>query len=76
MASDRLIHFVCTTRSHCADGDPGLTQYLGEWALCPELLAPDHEWYDTGGLPVRDAVAQWRELMDVDDPTQPTVPAA
>jgi hypothetical protein len=75
MASDRLIHFVCTTRDHSSSRDPGLTQYEGEWALCPELLADGHDWFDTGGVPVKDALAQWRELMDLREETQPA-PAA
>jgi hypothetical protein len=76
MASDRLIHFVCTSRAHRGGPDPGLTQHDGEWALCSQLLANGHEWYDTGGLPVREAVAQWRGLVGPVEETQPTAPAA
>ncbi len=63
MASDGLIHYVCTSRDHCASAEPGLTQHHGEWAICPQLLGEDHEWYDTGGLAVRDAVILWRKLI-------------
>ena len=75
MASDRLIHFVCTSREHLSNGEAGLTQYEGEWALCPELLGTGHEWFDTGGVPVRDAIAQRRELMDVEREAEPATAA-
>ena len=75
MASDGLIHFVCTTRDHGSTRDPGLTQHEGEWALCAQLLGDGHEWYDTGGVEVRDAVAQWRELIEPVEEPQPA-PAA
>jgi hypothetical protein len=69
--SDRLIRFVCIAASHRRTTDPGLTRYDGRWAICPELLARDHEWQDTGGLEVRDAVTQWRQLIESDQgPTQ------
>ena len=77
MASDGLIHFVCTARDHATSRDPGLTQHAGEWALCPELLSNAHEWFDTGGVPARDAKAQWRELTEIDvEELQPAPPAA
>jgi hypothetical protein len=75
MASDGLIHFVCMARDHGSTRDPGLTQHEGEWALCADLLANGHEWFDTGGVPAKDAVAQWREVMESDEELQPT-PAA
>ena len=74
MATDRLIHFVCTSRDHCSS-EPGLTQHDGEWALCPELLGEGHEWFDTGGVPVKAAIAQWRELVDAVEQAEPA-PAA
>lgn len=75
MASDRLIHFVCTARDHGSSRDPGLTQNEGEWALCAQLLGNGHEWFDTGGVPVKEAVARWRELMGFAEELQPS-PAA
>jgi hypothetical protein len=75
MASDGLIHFVCTAPDHGSSRDPGLTQHEGEWALCPQLLAEGHEWFDIGGVPVRQAVAQWRELIGSEEAPQPA-PAA
>ena len=75
MASDRLIHFVCTAADHHSTSKPGLTQYEGEWAMCPELLSNGHDWFDTGGVPVKQAVDQWRGFTDAFEELQPA-PAA
>ena len=69
MARDGLIHFACLSRAHCASRIPGLTQHRGDWALCPEIDAKDHDWYDIGGLSVRDAVTRWLSLIDDGVPT-------
>lgn len=66
MAGDRLIRFVCTASAHRRSTELGLTQHEGEWALCPDLLAQGHEWMDTGGLEVADAVASWKRLVGLE----------
>ncbi len=71
---DGLIHFVCISREHYSGSEPGLTQHLGEWAICTELLGRGHDWFDTDGVSVREAVAQWRRLMGA--PEARPVPAA
>jgi hypothetical protein len=67
--SDRLIHYVCTASSHRQSPAPGLTRHNGSWALCPDLIVDGHEWTDTGGLEVRDAVVQWRQIIGRDGGT-------
>jgi hypothetical protein len=64
--SDRLIHYVCTASSH-RRSEPGLTRHNGSWALCPDLIGAGHEWRDTGGLEVRDAVIHWRQIVGQGD---------
>ncbi|OGO74139.1 MAG: hypothetical protein A3G84_08910 [Chloroflexi bacterium RIFCSPLOWO2_12_FULL_71_12] len=61
--SDRLIHYICTAASHHRSLGPGLTRHGGHWALCPDLIGEDHEWRDTGGLEVHDAVIRWRQIV-------------
>lgn len=61
--NDRLIHYVCTASSHRRSPEPGLTRHKGSWALCPDLIGDGHEWTDTGGLEVREAMLQWREII-------------
>lgn len=61
--ADRLIHYVCTASSHRRSPEPGLTRHNGSWALCPDLIGDGHEWTDTGGLEVREAVIQWRQII-------------
>lgn len=65
MASDRLIHWICTAKAHCRTTEVGLTQHDGEWALCADLLSDGHEWRDIGGIDVASAVSRWQEAMGV-----------
>jgi hypothetical protein len=63
MATDRLIHWICTARDHSRTTELGLTRHDGRWAMCPELIGDGHEWQETGGVELSDAVRQWqREL--------------
>ncbi len=66
MNGDRLIRFICTANAHRRSTELGLTQHDGEWALCPDLLAQGHEWMDTGGLEVADAVARWKRSVGIE----------
>lgn len=75
MASDRLIHYICTARAHCRTMEVGLTQHRGEWALCADLLSDGHEWRETGAVGVAQAVAQWQAAMGL-VPSRPEAPAA
>lgn len=61
--SNSLIQFVCTASSHRRSSEPGLTRHQGSWALCPDLIGDGHEWRDTGGLEVREAFVQWRQMV-------------
>ncbi|MBU6423618.1 MAG: hypothetical protein KGJ98_07630 [Chloroflexota bacterium] len=66
MADDRLVHYLCTAPAHRRSTELGLTQHGGRWALCPDLLGQGHEWVDTGGLQVADAVIRWREIVGLE----------
>ena len=66
-----LIYFVCSSSDHNAGGEPGLTKHKGQWAICPRFAATDHEWVETGGLAVPDAVARWFSLIDAVAPPWP-----
>lgn len=61
---DRLIRWICASDSHRVSVEPGLTRYEGQWAVCPQLLGNDHEWLDTGGVELSEAVTRWRRLGD------------
>lgn len=66
MARDRMIRYLCTAAAHRRSTELGLTQHEGKWALCPDLLGQGHQWMDTGGLDVADAVMRWKEIAGVD----------
>lgn len=66
VAGDRLIRYVCTASAHRRSTELGLTQHDGKWALCPDLLAQRHEWTDTGGLEVAEAVARWKRIVELE----------
>jgi hypothetical protein len=66
MAGDRTIRYLCTASAHRRSNELGLTQHAGEWALCPDLLSPGHEWADTGGVEVAEAVVRWKELVGLE----------
>lgn len=66
MTGDRLIRFICIASAHRRSTELGLTQHQGEWALCPDLLAQGHEWMDTGGLVVAEAVARWKREVGLE----------
>jgi len=68
MATDRLIHYVCASPSHRGSVELGITRHDGGWALCPDLLSEDHDWVETGGLDVGDAVGRWFELAGLSAP--------
>ena len=65
MATDRLIHWVCTAPAHRRTSELGLTRHDGQWALCPDLISEGHEWAGTGGLEVNEAVAHWERVAGV-----------
>jgi hypothetical protein len=71
MADDRLIHWICTAPSHRRSIELGLTRHDGGWALCPDLLSEGHEWIDTGGLEVSDAVIHWQRVVGVEPQQRP-----
>lgn len=62
MATDRLIHWICTAPAHRRSSALGLTRHDGRWALCPDLVGDGHEWVDTGGVEVDDAVVRWQSV--------------
>lgn len=62
MATDRLIHWICTADDHRRTPELGLTRYDGQWAMCPQLIGEGHEWQETGGVEVGDAVRQWQQV--------------
>jgi hypothetical protein len=66
MADDRLIHWICTSPTHRRSIEVGLTRHDGSWALCPDLLSPGHEWMDTGGVEVGEAVTHWKRAAGVE----------
>lgn len=66
MPGDRLIRYLCVAPTHRRSTELGLTRHEGQWALCPDLLSPGHEWTDTGGLEVSDAVGRWKQLIGLD----------
>ncbi|MDE3111762.1 MAG: hypothetical protein KGN00_04945 [Chloroflexota bacterium] len=66
MAGDRMIRFLCTSPAHRRSTELGLTRHEGQWALCPDLLSQGHEWLDTGGLEVADAVVRWKEIVGLE----------
>ncbi len=65
MTGEALIRYVCVAPAHCRSTELGLTRHEGEWALCPDLLGQGHDWSDTGGLGVVEAVAHWQELAGI-----------
>lgn len=43
-----------------------------EWqALCPDLPSDGHEWLDTGGVEVSDAVVHWQRAAGIEGPKAP-----
>ena len=60
MGTDRLIHWICTSTDHRRRSDLGLTRHDGQWAMCPELIGDGHQWRETGGVEVQQAVVQWQ----------------
>jgi hypothetical protein len=66
MADARLIRYLCTAPAHRRSTELGLTRHDGEWALCPDLLSQGHQWTDTGGLEVADAVGRWKEIVGLE----------
>jgi len=68
VATDLLIHWICTATSHRRTSELGLTHHEGQWAMCPELIGDGHEWFDTGGVDVSDALARWEEVVAASAP--------
>lgn len=66
MAPDRLIHWICTAPAHRRSAELGLTRHDGRWAMCPDLIGDGHEWLDTGGVDVSDAVLHWQRVGGAD----------
>ncbi len=71
MAGDRLIHWICTSPAHRRSIELGLTRHDGQWALCPDLLSDGHEWLDTGGVALGDAVTRWHHVTGTDETQRP-----
>ena len=54
-----VIDFRCSAPSHqLPREDPTLTVIHGHWAYCPSGSVADHVWLMTGGVALRDLLAQ------------------
>ena len=53
-----LVYYRCTNPKHqqgSGDKSDTLTIHEGKWAYCPhDIRAKDHQWTETGGLPLED----------------------
>jgi hypothetical protein len=67
-----MIEFVCINAAHRPhhDGEHAstVTVHQGRWAYCDSAIETDHDWVESGGVPL--------ELLRIHPVATPTAPSA